>query len=195
MLNKETPYIKAINEMFDIIAKEFAVHHKGPIRATLAGGAAAHLYTQSRFSKDVDAYFVPALHVRDVVVHYRNVDGTRKVLGFDTNYTPHIGLIHPDYEKNSRYLKQVSDNLHLLILSPLDLAVSKLGRFMDHDIMDIVALSKHKLINASKLKEMGEEALDYYVGDPRWVKFNIRDAVELVEEHNPDGRIIDVGRP
>lgn len=65
-------------------------------------------------------------------------------------------------------LRQVdSDTLKVRLLSPLDLAVSKISRFSSQDRGDIAALAKRGLIKA--------EALKNYVGDLS----NLKGAIEI----------------
>jgi hypothetical protein len=54
--------------------------------------------------------------------------------------------------------------LAVKLLTPLDLAVSKLSRFSEQDQLDIRALAREWLIDATQLRRRAEEALPDYVG-------------------------------
>jgi hypothetical protein len=56
------------------------------------------------------------------------------------------------------------------LLSPVDLAVSKLARVAEHDQEDIQALAVEGLLNAKGLKKRAEEALKRYIGNLRPIK-------------------------
>ncbi len=71
------------------------------------------------------------------------------------------------------------------LLSPLDLAVSKLPRYELHDQEDIGALAKAGLIDSQGLRRRAEEALPRYVGDVNRVKNSIALAERLVKKSAP----------
>ena len=68
------------------------------------------------------------------------------------------------------------------LLTPVDLAVSKLGRFSAQDRDDITALARRKLIDAKSLRKRAEEALTAYVGDTSRVANTIALACRIVDE-------------
>lgn len=55
--------------------------------------------------------------------------------------------------------------LDVRVLTPLDLAVSKLGRFPDQEQADIAALACRGLIDATSVESRATEALGGYVGN------------------------------
>ena len=72
--------------------------------------------------------------------------------------------------------------LDVRLLSPLDLAVSKLGRFSSQDQDDIGSLARHRLITCAALRQRAEDALQGYVGDTARVQGVIEVAVRLVAD-------------
>ena len=77
--------------------------------------------------------------------------------------------------------------LRVRVLAPVDLAVSKISRFQDHDREDIAALVRCGLVTADEIDERARDALTGYVGAPGTVSRNIRDAVELAREVQAQG--------
>ena len=75
--------------------------------------------------------------------------------------------------------------LDVRLLSPLDLAVSKLGRFAGHDRDDIAALARHGLIEAVSLRQRAQAALTAYVGDTARVQNTIDIACRIVDNTRP----------
>ena len=75
--------------------------------------------------------------------------------------------------------------LDVRILTPLDLAVSKLGRFSEQDRSDIAALARRGLVSASSIEARALEALRGYVGDTRRLQGNIASAAEIVAASSP----------
>jgi hypothetical protein len=66
------------------------------------------------------------------------------------------------------------------VLSPLDLAVSKIGRWLGNDMSDIRQLAAAGLINAADVEARCNEALDYYIGNLEMIRYNLRDAFEVI---------------
>lgn len=159
-----------------------------PIRMYLAGGAALHLYTQGRVSNDVDAAFSHRIVLpENLEVAYEAADGTARLLYLDRNYNDTLAPMHEDARDDSQPypLPGVDAGvLEVRLLSPLDLAVSKLGRFSDQDQDDIVALARHGMLDAIDLRQRAEEALGAYVGNVRSVQTSIDIACRLVAQQS-----------
>jgi hypothetical protein len=102
---------------------------------------AVHLYTASRVTTDVDAEFGSRIFIpNDLMVDVTLVDGTQESVYFDTNYNSTFALMHEDYLDDAIPLDLGFEQIRLHILSPVDLAVSKIARFADNDKEDIAAL-------------------------------------------------------
>jgi len=158
-----------------------------PIRMYLAGGMALHYHCGSRYTQDVDASFSRKimLPANDLLVDYLKKDGTPGTLYFDANYNDSFSSMHPDYKEDSLPWQGIGNEkrqIHLHVLTPLDLAVSKISRFSDQDHEDILALAKQKFFTSHDLVHRAQEALDYYVGDPRWIKLTISRLKEEIEK-------------
>jgi hypothetical protein len=72
--------------------------------------------------------------------------------------------------------------LEVRLLSALDLAVSKLGRFSSQDRDDIAALARRKLITSSALRRRAEDALTGYVGNTARVQGSIELACRVIAD-------------
>lgn len=156
---------------------------KVPVKVYLAGGMAAHLYTADRASGDVDAEFSERLFLpSDLVVEVPLEDGSSEFLHFDTNYTSAFALMHEDYMDDAIPVDLGVEQLKVYVLSPVDLAVSKIARFGDHDKEDIAALVRRGLTTAEAIEQRAAAALAGYVGGQREVEHNIRDAVALARQ-------------
>ena len=75
--------------------------------------------------------------------------------------------------------------LDVRILTPLDLAVSKLGRFSEQDRADIAALARRRLIDAKSLESRATEALGGYVGDTTRLRGSIVSAKRIIAANQP----------
>ena len=196
-----TPKIKAQDEYlsaFAQIVSRIQQTLKGsrpevfPIRMVVAGGAALHLLTGARVSADVDAVFSKRVLLdEEIEVSYRDPDGRARLLYLDRNYNDTLGLLHEDAHQDSRPIDIPGIDKKLIdvrVLSPLDLAVSKLSRFADQDREDILLLAKEGLIDSASLRKRAKEALAGYVGDLNPVRNSIEVACRLIESTQPPKR-------
>jgi hypothetical protein len=152
----------------------------------VAGGAALHLYTGERVSADIDASFSHRIALPDdLEVSYVGPDGTAQLLFFDRQHNDTLGLLHDDAYDDSLPLQLDgidSAVLAVRLLSPLDLAVSKLGRFSEQDRNDIVALARLKLVDSRRLRARAQAALAGYVGDIKRVAGSIDIACRILDD-------------
>ncbi len=160
-----------------------------PIRMYVAGGAALHFHTGARVTEDVDAVFSKRVLLSDdIEVSYRDPDGRARILYLDRNYNDTLGLLHEDAYDDSQPLKIPGVDKKLIdvrVLSPLDLAVTKLSRFADQDREDIELLAKRGLIDSASVRERAQEALGGYVGEVGSVRSSIDVACRLIDTVRP----------
>ena len=181
-LHTNTPLAAAMRSVLDQL--EARVEFNGRVPVYLAGGLAVHLYTGARVTTDIDAEFgvrrfsPPA----DIVAEFVLKDGQTKQLYIDTNYNPTFALLHEDYDKAAIPSGMTFKHLELKLLSPTDLAVSKIARFQAHDQEDIRALVQAGLTSSAQIQQRAGEALVGFVGDRRMLQYNLRDALELARE-------------
>jgi len=179
-------YLAAFREIIHRIGTSLAGSPQRalPVRMYVAGGAALHLYTGERVSRDIDATFSQRIALpENLEVAYRDADGAARLLYFDRQYNDTLGLLHEDAYEDSVALEGVdSTALQVRLLSALDLAVSKLGRFSSQDQEDIESLARHKLVNSAALRRRAQDALRGYVGDTARVQGAIEAAVRVVAD-------------
>ena len=65
------------------------------------------------------------------------------------------------------------------MLSPVDLAVSKIARLADNDREDVQALVRLGLTTPQAIEQRATSALAGYVGNPNMLLLNLRDALGL----------------
>ena len=144
-----------------------------------------HFYAGARVSHDIDAVFSRRLALPEgPEVSYRDADGAARHLYFDTQYNDSFGLLHEDAHDGALALDLPgfdSARLLILMLAPIDLAVSKIARFGEQDRSDIIALAKLGRVTATALRKRAEEALGGYVGDLNRVRLSIDLACKLVD--------------
>ena len=184
-------YQEAFNEVLRRVQNQLKGSNPGtlPIKMYIAGGAALHLLTGERVTEDIDATFSRRVLLDDAIeVSYRDPDGRARLMYLDRNYNDTLGLLHEDAYADSRPYdipgidKAVVD---VRVLSPVDLAVSKLSRFSDADRADIELLARKRLIDAPALRARTEQALQGYVGNTAPVRTSIDIACRLVEALAP----------
>lgn len=192
-LRPDPAFVEAFAQIMARIEKSLGKRLKEPVYAYVAGGAAIHFYTGARFSEDIDAavsarFIAPT----DLAVAYRASDGKLRTLYFDTQYNESYGLLHENAHEDAIPIRlQGVDPARLTVklLSPIDLAVSKLSRFEDNDQGDIRSLAKAGLIDATSLRRRANEALPGYVGAVDRVRTSIDLACRMIGEL--DGRTRD----
>jgi hypothetical protein len=176
-------YVRAFREIVARIGRNLG---GAPLRMYVAGGAAVHFYTGTRISGDIDATFSRRiLPGEGLEVSYVDADGTPRLLYFDTQYNESFALVHEDAHEDSIPLALPGlerKPVEVRLFSPLDLAVSKIARFADHDREDIRALARAGLIEPRSLRRRAEEALEDYVGDALRIKTSLRLACEIVRK-------------
>lgn len=156
---------------------------KSPLQVYLAGGMAVHLYTGKRVTGDVDAEFGGrVLLPSDLAVVVTLEDGTDQVVYLDTNYNPTFALMHEDYQADSRPVYLGLGSIRVNVLTPVDLAVSKIARLADNDREDIRELVVLGLTDAGAIEARATEALGGYVGGIEMLKANLRDAIAIARE-------------
>jgi hypothetical protein len=164
-------FLAAFREIVARIARtlEAAPPASLPVRMYVAGGVALHLYTGVRVTEDIDGVFSRRIALpADLEVAYRDPDGAARLLYFDRQYNDTFGLLHEDAYDDSIALTLDGIDARVLdvrLLSPVDLAVSKIARLSDQDRRDIVALVERGLVDPEKLRERANEAASAYVGD------------------------------
>lgn len=181
-------YVAAFAQVAERIADSLAgVSRKSlPIQMYVAGGAALHFYTGHRMSRDIDAVFSHRILLPDdLEVSYPDEDGAAQILFFDRQYNDSFALMHEDARNDSVPLRLDGVDPHILdlrLLSPLDLAVSKISRFSDQDREDISALANRGLVDAAGLRVRAEEAAATYVGNLDSLQTSLNLACAIVED-------------
>lgn len=192
--NARPEYVAAFREIVNRIEGSLADVPKQalPVRLYVAGGAALHLYTGERVSRDIDAAFSQRIALpENLEVAYRDADGAARLLYFDRQYNNTLGLLHEDAYGDSVALALEGRDATVLdvrLLSALDLAVSKIGRFSSQDRDDIAVLARHRLISAAALRRRAGEALRACVGDTARVQGSIELASRIIADIEARGR-------
>jgi hypothetical protein len=181
-------YVAAFREIVTRIAATLAGvgRQSVPVRMYVAGGAAMHLYTGERVSEDVDATFSRRLALpEDLEVAYRDADGAGRVLYFDRQYNDSFALLHENANEDSLPLELEGIDpaiLDVRLLSPVDLAVSKISRLSDQDRGDIVTLARRGLVDAKGVRRRAEETVGGFVGDVERVRNSIEIVIRVLED-------------
>jgi len=191
-IKADPAYWRAFAELMSRIEATLGNYKGRAVPVYVAGGAASHIYTGSRLSADVDATLGRRLLLPDdLQVMYQAQDGKRHTLYFDRQYNDTLGLLHDDAhaESVSIDVPGVSrKRLDVRVLSPVDLAVSKLVRYADPDQEDIKALARAGLLDSAQLRKRAEEALTGYIGRVNDVRISIDQACRMVDEIGGPGR-------
>jgi hypothetical protein len=160
-----------------------------PVRAYLAGGMAVHLYTGQRVTAGIDIEFAARILVPNDLVIEVNDGGAPTTIYVNVGYSPKFSLLHGDYPEDALPVLLPLRHLDVRVLSPVDLAISKVARFADHDRNDIAALVRQGLTSSQAIAERGAQALTGYAGRVDVVRLNLTDAVALAEDVERQGAL------
>ena len=186
LLRPDPGYRKAFSEIMSRIERALGPKRPPkPVIACVAGGAAMHFYTGGRYTTDIDAKILARvmLDPNDLQVAYRGEDGHARLLYFDTQYNDSFALLHHSAYDDARPIDIEgvdARRLEVRLLTPLDLAVSKLSRFSAQDRDDIRELAAAGLIEGIGLRKRAEAALPDYVGNLERIKTSLDLAVKFV---------------
>ena len=175
-----TPLAQAVLKFFNRAEEDlFKIQlPPGSIKAYLFGGCAMHILTNSRGSGDIDVEFSAARHVKDSDLKFNvspivySVQKEKFWLYYDETFSPTLGPLHENYQDDAIQIetRMRPSPLWFYVVSPADLAVSKLGRFGDRDIEDILTLIKLKKLSIDDFLDRASEAAEYYVGSESTIK-------------------------
>jgi hypothetical protein len=144
------------------------------VHAYLFGGCAVHMYEHNRVSEDLDAEFDYNLIHRDEVllvlneltpITYDNpVSGPSK-LALDLRFNTTLCPLHMDFLDRAVQLERDrTSTLTIWLPSPVDVAISKLGRLSTVDVADILVLLQDPAASWDEFERLATEASQYYVG-------------------------------
>lgn len=173
-----TALAQGLRELLEKLENRLAL--KEPLQIYLAGGMAVHLYTAKRVTADVDAEFAGRVMIpNDLAVEVTLEDGSSQLVYLDTNYNPTFALMHEDYQDDSQPVDLGLTHIRVNVLSPVDLAVSKIARLADNDREDIETLVRLGLTTADEIEVRANEAIAGYVGGMEMLRANLRDAIGI----------------
>jgi len=137
---------KIIDRFFQILAKEF----DQPATIILTGAAAGSLLGHIRTSRDIDFAVQPAS--RDARTWQRlaaAIDHAMRQVGIEANYAEDIdrwsSITLLDYRRHTTAYRRFG-KLQVRVLDPIYWAIGKIGRYLDIDVSDVVAvLTRHRV--------------------------------------------------
>lgn len=148
------------------------------VRAYLFGGHAVQLYTGNRYTRGVDVHFDRRVFIpSDLTVQSTLTDGREHASFINTQFNCRSVLMHPDALASSVRLNLNFNKLEIYVLSPLDLAVTKLERFSKLDRQDIIDLLKLELFTVQDMQDRSFQALDNYYGSTKSLKDKVIQAI------------------
>ncbi len=144
--------------------------------------AAPHLHVSDESRKFSRRVLLP---VKDLVFEYVDADGRPSMLHLDGQYNSSFSLMHEDCAEDSVEWAGIGNERRLVqlrVLSPVDLALSKVARFAGNDQEDILALAEAGLFTSKQLLSRAHEALAYYVGNTSMVRQSVQLICERIDD-------------
>jgi hypothetical protein len=175
----DTELAKGLAEL--IRELERRMNLRQPINMLIAGGMAIHLYTAARVTIDVDVGFSKRILLpNDLIVETKDGD----MLYLDPNYNRTFALLHENYQQDAIPVPIGTGLIHVYVLSPIDLIVSKIARFNGPDKSDIAAIIAKFGISAQDIERRAEDALAGYVGNVDFLRMNLREVLRMAESEH-----------
>lgn len=148
------------------------------VKVYLAGGFAVQLYTGDRYTEGVDAHFETRIFIpKDLIIQSTLTSGLDFTGYFNTNFNIAYVLLHPEALVSAIPIKTDFKKLCPYILSPLDVAVSKVERFSALDQADIEALLKLGIFSVKDLEGRALGALNEYFGNTTQLRNRVDRAI------------------
>lgn len=184
----KTPLARGLRVLLSKLAARLDL--TSTVKVYIAGGMAVHLYTAARTTTDLDAEFSARFHMpSDVMAEVVNDDGTKQLVYLDSNYNPTFSLMHEDYQETAMPIDLGVEHFDVFLLSPVDLAVSKISRFADNDREDIFTLVSKGLTTADEIEERAHAAMGGYVGGLASLMQNLNDALKIARQAELEQRL------
>lgn len=164
--------MRSLNATFTFVVEELAnriannlTDSDRVVTMYIAGGVAVGFYCDMRATDDLDAFYDARVGLGgvDVLVRYADKDGEPRICYLDTNYNPTIGLLHENFDRDAvdwEDVQVLNQKIRVKVLSPLDLAVTKIDRYSPQDIEDILQLAKRKLFSPESFEQRAIEAMN-----------------------------------
>ncbi len=174
----QTALAKGLHDLFKQLEQRLSLSK--PLTVYLAGGMAVHLYTANRVTTDVDAEFSGRVIIpNDLLVEITLEDGSPQLIYLDTNYNSTFALMHEDYQDDAIPVDLDLEHIQVRVLSPVDLAVSKIARLADNDREDIQALVRLGLTTADEIERRANNAMVGCIGGQALLQVNLQDALTI----------------
>ncbi|SFK54465.1 hypothetical protein [Methylophaga sulfidovorans] len=183
-LGFETNFWRAVCRLVSCFTEDLPEHTA--IRAYIINDSALYLYTKQAKPLSIEICFSERLIIPEGMVETyldeleTDMKKQLKTIRLDRSYHDGAGLLHPDYKNDSSFICHAAntDKIALYVISPLDLAVSKLARYYDGGDLAIKKLADMGFFNRSEFESRAKETLDSYIGDKKLIFSGIRDATE-----------------
>ncbi len=171
VIHTNTPLTLAVVRLFERALPILAGKTPGTLKAYIFGGCALHILTNARGSADIDAELEIAHGVdrKEVIALFEGVpedyvmDDRDLQVQYDTRFNTSLCPVHEDFTDRAIPLIPNQENavLQVFVAAPIDLIITKLGRFTDRDHDDIRTLIRARNIDLERLDMLARQAIDY----------------------------------
>ncbi|MES9857045.1 MAG: DUF6036 family nucleotidyltransferase [Sedimenticola sp.] len=174
-----TPFLCATRQLLQVQANLISEDIELPV--VIAGGTAVQIWTRANTTVDIDCEFEGRFYPKECTIPYLDEDGEEKSVYIDRNYTPTLAVMHEDYIDDAVFVEDIG-KLAVHVLHPIDLVLSKITRWQEHDRRDVGLLVGAGLVDAETLKERADEALRGAIGNLSMFKINLNEALTHVQQ-------------
>ena len=172
-----TPFLRAIKKLLERQAS--LLPEEMTLKVYIAGGAAVQIWTLANTTIDLDCEFEGRFYPEEISIPFEDENGEEKAVYLDRNYSATLAIMHEDYQEDSIEVEQIG-RLKVMVLQPLDLALSKITRWQTHDKQDVALLASRGLIASNDLKKRAHQALAGAIGNLAMFEINLAEELKGV---------------
>lgn len=137
------------------LLKRYAANQEGSVRVLLLGALALEHYGYARGTADVEAE-TTATHVEPLIEFFAEQKTPADISSDVSRWS--VISIPPGYRRRARTVLRDED-LHVQVLAPLDLVISKLRRFTEEDVQDARFLVKRFGLTPDQIRSHAQQAI------------------------------------
>jgi len=175
MAQSPSSFTDAIYQLLGHFAAELTTRGapEHSVNAFIFGGCAVHLHVASRVSSDLDLDVTTAVLPRqaleeakqatEYVLVQKSEGDEPDLLELDLTYSSALGPLHEDFDTRATLVERKPGSpLVVFLPAAEDLALSKLGRLSEADVVDILTLMQSPGASWDLLEQLTQETAKYY---------------------------------
>lgn len=140
-----------------------------------------NIYTGDKLATSIDVSYSERMMIpENLVSSIKGIDGLDSMLRFNVYHNQMLAVARMHAFRDAIAVNFGLKMIQLMVLTPVDLAVSKLGRLSETDLEDGCSLARAGLVTAVQVLARGEEAFSDYVCDTKDLQANLKRLADAI---------------